>query len=256
MAFARDPGTHAYYDARAGEYDEWYAGTGRFADRDRPEWSDEVDRLVALVAALPPARTLDVACGTGFLTRHLQGLAVGLDQSPAMVAVAQERLPGGVALAGDALALPFADGSFDRVLTGHFYGHLVPDEREAFLAEGAPGRPRARRDRHRAPRRRPARALGGARPRRRLAPPHLQALPRRGRARRRAGRRRDPAGRRLVRRRARGVAARRRRGGLGRLARERLPGGLRVPPPRGRGLAGGGGPPPLGERFGVGRPEV
>jgi ubiquinone/menaquinone biosynthesis C-methylase UbiE len=90
---------------------------------------------VALVAGLPPARTLDVACGTAFLTRHLRGLAVGLDQSPAMVAIAQSRLPDGVVLAGDALALPFADGAFDRVLTGHFYGHLPPDERATFLAE-------------------------------------------------------------------------------------------------------------------------
>jgi len=135
MSFARDAATHAYYDARAGEYDEWYEGEGRFATRGRPGWSDEVAGLQAIVATLPPARTLDVACGTGFLTRHLRGLAVGLDQSPAMVAVTQERLPDGVALVGDALALPFADGAFDRVLTGHFYGHLVPDERAAFLAE-------------------------------------------------------------------------------------------------------------------------
>lgn len=144
MAFASDADTHAYYEARAAEYDEWYEGTGRFAGRDRPGWADEVRRLVALVAALPPARTLDVACGTAYLTRHLRGLAVGLDQSAAMVAIAQERLRerGGLALTGDALALPFADGAFDRVLTGHFYGHLVPGERAAFLAEArrvAPG---------------------------------------------------------------------------------------------------------------------
>jgi ubiquinone/menaquinone biosynthesis C-methylase UbiE len=135
MSFARDAATHAYYDARAGEYDEWYEGDGRFAARDRPGWEDEVAQLEAIVAGLPPARTLDVACGTGFLTRHLRGLAVGLDQSPSMVAVAQARLPDGVALVGDALALPFADGAFDRVLTGHFYGHLVADERAAFLAQ-------------------------------------------------------------------------------------------------------------------------
>jgi ubiquinone/menaquinone biosynthesis C-methylase UbiE len=135
MSFARDAATHAYYDARAGEYDQWYEGEGRFAGGQRPGWDDEVAELQRIVAALPPARTLDVACGTGFLTRHLRGLAVGIDQSPSMVAVAQERLPGGVALVGDALALPFADGAFDRVLTGHFYGHLVPDERAAFLAE-------------------------------------------------------------------------------------------------------------------------
>jgi ubiquinone/menaquinone biosynthesis C-methylase UbiE len=135
MAFARDPDTHAYYDARAAEYDEWYEGEGRFADRERPGWAAEVQQLVALVDALPPARTLDVACGTAFLTRHLHGFAVGLDQSPRMVALAQERLPEGLALTGDALALPFADASFDRVLTAHFYGHLVPGERAAFLAE-------------------------------------------------------------------------------------------------------------------------
>jgi SAM-dependent methyltransferase len=135
MAFARDTATHAYYDARAAEYDEWYEGTGRFASRDRPGWHDEVRDLVALVRSLPAGRTLDVACGTGYLTRHLEGLVVGLDQSAEMVAVAQSRLPGGVAFRGDALDLPFADGAFDRVFTGHFYGHLVPAEREAFLAQ-------------------------------------------------------------------------------------------------------------------------
>jgi ubiquinone/menaquinone biosynthesis C-methylase UbiE len=137
MSFARDAATHAYYDARAGEYDEWYEGEGRFADRERPGWSAEVEELVRVVDALPSGRTLDVACGTGFLTRHLHGFAVGLDQSPSMVALAQERLPDGLALAGDALALPFADDAFDRVLTAHFYGHLVPEERTAFLAEAA-----------------------------------------------------------------------------------------------------------------------
>ena len=68
--FARDPGTQAYYDARAGEYDEWYEGEGVFATRDRPGWDDELAEVVSLVAALPAARTLDVACGPGFLTRR------------------------------------------------------------------------------------------------------------------------------------------------------------------------------------------
>jgi ubiquinone/menaquinone biosynthesis C-methylase UbiE len=134
-AFARDSATAAYYDQRAHEYDEWYLGEGQFAHRDRPGWSAEVDRLVQLVTELPPARTLDVACGSGFLTRHLRGVVVGVDQSAAMVAVAQSRLPQGVAIVADALHLPFADNAFDRVITGHFYGHLPLDERRAFLAE-------------------------------------------------------------------------------------------------------------------------
>jgi ubiquinone/menaquinone biosynthesis C-methylase UbiE len=36
---------------------------------------------------------------------------------------------------GDAFWLPFPDSSFERVLTGHFYGHLEAPERQAFLAE-------------------------------------------------------------------------------------------------------------------------
>lgn len=134
-AFATSAATAAYYERRAGEYDEWYEGAGRFADRDRPGWEDEVRRLVRLVADLPAARTLDVACGTGYLSRHLRGLAVGVDQSRSMVAVTADRLGRGRAVVGDALALAFAGGSFDRVFTGHFYGHLPPQERSRFLAE-------------------------------------------------------------------------------------------------------------------------
>jgi demethylmenaquinone methyltransferase/2-methoxy-6-polyprenyl-1,4-benzoquinol methylase len=70
-AFAHDPATATYYDRRAGEYDDWYEGQGRFADRDRPGWAQEVETLAEFVRALPGCRTLDVACGTGFLTRHL-----------------------------------------------------------------------------------------------------------------------------------------------------------------------------------------
>jgi demethylmenaquinone methyltransferase/2-methoxy-6-polyprenyl-1,4-benzoquinol methylase len=124
-----------YYDRRAAEYDQWYMGTGLFADRDRPGWDDERDALCEAVAALPPRSTLDVACGTGFLTRNLRGSVTGLDQSKQMLAIARERRPDGRFVTGDALALPFADGAFDRVLTGHFYGHLEIDDRARFLAE-------------------------------------------------------------------------------------------------------------------------
>jgi ubiquinone/menaquinone biosynthesis C-methylase UbiE len=127
----------AYYDARAAEYDEWYLGSGLFASRERPGWHEEVEAVTTALADLPPARTLDVACGTAFLTRHLRGFVVGIDQSPNMVAIAQSRLPDGLALTGDALALPFADDAFDRVLAGHFYGHLDAAERDAFLREAA-----------------------------------------------------------------------------------------------------------------------
>ena len=125
----------AYYEARAPEYDDWWLGTGLFADRDRPGWDDERRALVAAIASLPPARTLDVACGTGFLTQHLPGGVTGLDQSASMLELAAARVPGAGFVQSDALRLPFADGTFERVFTSHFYGHLEDPERERFLAE-------------------------------------------------------------------------------------------------------------------------
>jgi demethylmenaquinone methyltransferase/2-methoxy-6-polyprenyl-1,4-benzoquinol methylase len=130
-----DERMRGYYDRRAAEYDDWWLGTGRFEGLDRPGWSAEVDEVVAVLEGLVPGRTLDVACGTAFLTRHLPGEVVALDQSARMVEIAARRLPQAEVLRGDAVPLPFADGAFDRLHTGHFYGHLLPGEREAFLAE-------------------------------------------------------------------------------------------------------------------------
>ena len=125
----------AYYDRRAPEYDDWWRGSGLFADRDRPTWNEEVEALCSAIASLEPARTLDVACGTGFLTRHLRGEVVGLDQSESMLEEARRQAPSATFVRGDALSLPFDDGAFERVFTGHFYGHLDPEQREHFVAE-------------------------------------------------------------------------------------------------------------------------
>ena len=130
-----DEGMRAYYEQRAAEYDDWWLGRGLFARRERTGWEAEVAAVLAVVDALPPARVLDVACGTGFVTRHLRGDVTGLDQSETMVAIAAQRLPGGRAVRGDAVPLPFADGAFDRVFTANFYGHLLESERAPFLAE-------------------------------------------------------------------------------------------------------------------------
>jgi ubiquinone/menaquinone biosynthesis C-methylase UbiE len=125
----------AYYERRAAEYDDWWLGTGRFAGRQRPVWREETEALTRTLEALPPARTLDVACGTGFLTQHLRGEITGLDQSASMLELARAKVPEGRFVQGDALELPFADGSFERVLTSFFYGHLEEEDRDAFLRE-------------------------------------------------------------------------------------------------------------------------
>lgn len=135
MAISRSDELQRYYNARAVEYDDWCLGRGTFAEQERPGWNDELARLIALVASLSPARTLDVACGTGFLTRHLQGHVVALDASAAMLSAAARQSPNATFVRGDGLTLPFPDRSFDRVFTSHFYGHVDDDDRKRFLRE-------------------------------------------------------------------------------------------------------------------------
>jgi demethylmenaquinone methyltransferase/2-methoxy-6-polyprenyl-1,4-benzoquinol methylase len=125
----------AYYDRRAFEYDDWWLGQGLYAEAERPGWEDELRLLEGVIRDLPPMRTLDVACGTGFLTRHLRGEVVGLDASERMLELARDQAPSARFELGDAISLPFEDGAFDRVFTSYFYCHLEDEQRERFLAE-------------------------------------------------------------------------------------------------------------------------
>jgi ubiquinone/menaquinone biosynthesis C-methylase UbiE len=124
-----------YYDKRAPEYDDWWLGRGLFARRNRPGWQREVRRLEAVVANLPAASTLDVACGTGFLSKRLRGDLTLVDQSQAMLALARERVPHADVIRAEVPPLPFGDGSFGRVFTSHFYGHLRDEQRAEFVDE-------------------------------------------------------------------------------------------------------------------------
>jgi demethylmenaquinone methyltransferase/2-methoxy-6-polyprenyl-1,4-benzoquinol methylase len=121
----------AYYEKRAAEYDDWWLGAGLFEARERPGWYEDVSALINVLLALPPARTLDLACGTGFITRHLPGTVHGVDQSPAMIEIAAARCKDATFEVGDALA---PRPGFERIFSSHFYGHLDDDQREAFLA--------------------------------------------------------------------------------------------------------------------------
>lgn len=71
----------------------------------------------------PGQAVLDVGCGTGALLRALREVEPtarlrGVDLTPAMLRVAARKLARGAGLAAaDAVALPFADGSFDLVVS-------------------------------------------------------------------------------------------------------------------------------------------
>jgi SAM-dependent methyltransferase len=124
-----------YYDRRAPEYDDLWSARGIQDDRQRADALDQVRRLREAIRHLRPALTVDVGCGTGYLTQNLRGEVVALDQSPSMLHVARRRLKGRSLIEGDATALPFRSGVFERVFASHVYGHLVPEERAAFVGE-------------------------------------------------------------------------------------------------------------------------
>jgi ubiquinone/menaquinone biosynthesis C-methylase UbiE len=125
----------SYYNQRAPEYDDFYLGTGLYAERARPGWHEEVEALRAILSSLSARTVLDVACGTGFLTQHLPGRVAAIDQSPSMLQVARARLSEALVVQADAFLLPFSAGTFDCLCSGHFYGHLQVPSRERFLAE-------------------------------------------------------------------------------------------------------------------------
>jgi ubiquinone/menaquinone biosynthesis C-methylase UbiE len=105
---------------------------------------DEVASRSAYLGLLGIAageRVLEVGCGSGVVLRDVArrvtpgGRAVGLDPSPALLAVARE-LAAAAGLAGlvelhegDARSLPFGDGAFDAVLAVTALVHIPDAER-------------------------------------------------------------------------------------------------------------------------------
>jgi len=85
-----------------------------------------------------PARVLDIGCGTGLLTsRILDELAphsvAGCDFSRGMLRQAVKKTPDLPWVRGNAMRLPFADASFDAIVSTESF-HWFPDQ-DASLAE-------------------------------------------------------------------------------------------------------------------------
>lgn len=111
----------------------------------RARAADEVasrDAYLDLLAATPGERVLDVGCGSGVVTRALarrvapSGVAVGLDPSPALLAVARELADqDGIGQqhvefrVGDARALPFDDAGFNVVVAATSLAHIPDGDR-------------------------------------------------------------------------------------------------------------------------------
>ncbi|MER7486970.1 class I SAM-dependent methyltransferase [Streptomyces sp. NPDC126497] len=121
------------YDEEAERYDTLRGG--------EPRAAAAAEAVLSLVPG--GARDLlDVACGTGIVTRRFPavrpGLRVtGVDLAPAMTRTAAARLPGAVVRA-DSRRLPFADARFDAVVSVWLL-HLLsgPEDVRAVVGECA-----------------------------------------------------------------------------------------------------------------------
>ena len=100
------------------------------------EWADRVAEAAQL---RPNDRVLDVACGTGALTRAVDarvasaGSVVGLDLNPGMLAVAARVAPHLQWHRGTAESLPYPDQTFDVVVSQ--FGLMFFQNRHASLLE-------------------------------------------------------------------------------------------------------------------------
>jgi demethylmenaquinone methyltransferase/2-methoxy-6-polyprenyl-1,4-benzoquinol methylase len=117
-------------------------GVRRMFDRIAPVY-DAMNRLMtagldrrwrretAAAVVRPGDRVLDVCCGTGDLAlaaAEVGGKVTGLDFSEAMLERARAKEPAIGWVSGDALALPFADDSFEAVTIGFGLRNLADAE--------------------------------------------------------------------------------------------------------------------------------
>ncbi|MFF7522200.1 class I SAM-dependent methyltransferase [Streptomyces pseudovenezuelae] len=121
------------YDKEADAYDATRGG--------EPRAAAAAEAVLGLIPA-DTRRLLDVACGTGIVTRRLAAArpgtrVTGADLTYGMARTAAVRLPGAVVLA-DSRALPFPDSVFDAV-TSVWLLHLLdrPEDVRAAVAECA-----------------------------------------------------------------------------------------------------------------------
>lgn len=100
----------------------------------------EKQHLVTLVREFfpgkKPARYLDFACGTGRVTETVSALCaatVGVDISPSMLKVAQEKVPGASFRLADLTNEDPDLGSFDLVTSFRFFGNAQDELRNSAL---------------------------------------------------------------------------------------------------------------------------
>ena len=129
-----DKSSKPYFEAVASQWDRMRSGF----------FPDSLREVALNAAAVEVGRTaVDVGAGAGFIAQGLieRGLKViAVDQSPAMLAELQRRLPAVECRTGEADRLPVEDVSVDYVFA-NMYLHHVPDPANALREMGRILRP-------------------------------------------------------------------------------------------------------------------
>ena len=108
----------------------WGRRAAEFASLSEPANSREYVAMHHRLGISDGDRVLDLACGSGLALElaALRGASVaGIDASERLIAVAQDRVPGGDVRVGDMHALPWEDHSFDVVTSFRGIWGTTPD---------------------------------------------------------------------------------------------------------------------------------
>jgi ubiquinone/menaquinone biosynthesis C-methylase UbiE len=113
-----------------------HRGWQRVADNYDSGWSSATRQFVPpLLDAAEVGENmliLDVGCGPGYVSagaKERGAVPMGLDFCQQMIEIAKRKSPGIEFCEGDAQNLPFADATFDRVVSGFALLHLATPER-------------------------------------------------------------------------------------------------------------------------------
>ena len=126
--------TREAYDAAAPVYAQLFSGELR----DRPLDRAILGAFAEVVSASGDGQVVDLGCGPGHITAHLNGLglaAFGIDASPAMIELARRAYPGLQFDVGSMAAVDIADGVLGGVLSRWSIIHTPPQELPVILAE-------------------------------------------------------------------------------------------------------------------------
>jgi len=115
-----------------------FGNTAREYELGRPEWPDElIDRVVGDLELGPHSTVLDLAAGTGKLTRALVprfARVIAVEPDDAMRAVLEDVVPGAEVLAGRAEAIPLEADSVDAVFTAEAFHWFAGQQTVAEIA--------------------------------------------------------------------------------------------------------------------------